>query len=289
MVYGAIEAGGTKFVCAISSDGQSIAERVSIATTQPEETMAQVYQFFDQFKLTAMGIGSFGPIDSNPSSAQYGQILSTPKQGWSSFDFLGAVKKRYSIPVAWTTDVNAAAYGEAKNGSAQDVEHSIYLTVGTGIGGGFVSEGVIKEGIGHAEMGHIFVAKHEGDYFDGICPFHKGCLEGLASGSAISARYQKKAQELTLNQEVWELEAFYLAQAVYNYSLLHRPERIILGGGVMKQKQLYHLIQAQVDKLNQTYISLPDLASYVVAPALGDNAGIIGCLILAQEQIKLSN
>ncbi|WP_138420353.1 ROK family protein [Aquibacillus sediminis] len=283
MYYGAIEAGGTKFVCAISNDQLEIIERVSIPTTKPEETMEQVFAFFDQYSLHSIGIGSFGPIDVNKNSDTYGYITTTPKSGWKQFDFVGTVKQRYDIPVAWTTDVNAAAYGEYKKGNAQHSNSCIYLTVGTGIGGGAVVDGKIQQGYGHPEMGHLLVRPHPNDDYQGFCPYHQGCLEGLAAGPAIENRYNKKGQELEEVDEVWEMEAFYLAQALVNYTLILRPEKIILGGGVMKQKQLFPLIREEFANQMKQYVETPDLNQYIIDPGLGDNAGITGCLILATE------
>jgi fructokinase len=283
MLYGAIEAGGTKFVCAVSNGQFEIIDRISIPTTSPTETLDQVFNFFDQFSLKSIGIGSFGPIDVNKNSKTYGYVTSTPKKGWSNFDFLGSIKERYQIPVAWTTDVNAAAFGECKKGNAQSCQSCLYLTIGTGIGGGAVINGRILEGYGHPEMGHLLVRSHPEDSYQGSCPYHGDCLEGLAAGPAIEKRYDKKGYELEGEDKVWEIEAYYLVQALVSYTLTLRPERIILGGGVMKQKQLFPLIRSEFIKLMNNYVPTPDVNQYIVEPGLGDNAGIIGCLLLAGE------
>ncbi|AAK79490.1 MULTISPECIES: ROK family protein [Clostridium] len=287
MMYGAIEAGGTKFVCAVSDENLNIIERESIKTTIPEETMTLVFKFFDKFKLEAIGIGSFGPIDVNKKSKTYGYITNTPKQGWANYDFVGAVKNRYNIPIGWTTDVNAAALGELKKGAAVNLESCVYLTVGTGIGGGAVVKGKLLEGYGHPEMGHILVRRHEKDTYEGKCPFHKDCLEGMAAGPAIEARWGKKAYDLTDKNEVWEMEAYYIAQGLMTYTLTLSPERIVLGGGVMKQLQLFPLIRKHLEKLMANYVAMPNLEEYIVPPALKDNAGITGCLLLAMDSKKL--
>ncbi|MCD2345687.1 ROK family protein [Clostridium guangxiense] len=284
-MYGAIEAGGTKFVCAVSDEKLNILERVSIKTTVPAETMNLVFEFFDKFKVEAVGIGSFGPIDVNKKSKTYGYITNTPKKGWANYDFVGAMKKRYNVPIGWTTDVNAAALGELKKGAAVGLDSCIYLTVGTGIGGGAVVNGKLLEGYGHPEMGHVLVRKHEADKYAGNCPFHETCLEGVAAGPAIEARWGKKAYDLTDKDEVWEIEAYYLAQALMTYTLILSPERIILGGGVMKQLQLFPLVRKELEKLMANYVSMPNLDEYIVPPALGDNAGITGCLLLAKDSI----
>jgi fructokinase len=284
-MYGAIEAGGTKFVCAVSNDQFEMIEKVSIPTTTPEETLKQVFNFFDQFEMKSMGIGSFGPIDVNTKSENYGYITTTPKKGWSHFNFLGTVKDRYNIPIAWTTDVNAAAYGEFKEGSAKGENGCLYLTVGTGIGGGVITNGEILEGFGHPEMGHILVRRHPDDEYKGKCPYHDHCLEGLAAGPSLENRYGKKGNELEAIKRVWEIEAFYIAQALVNYTLILRPEKIILGGGVMKQTQLFPLIRNEFKQMINNYVPTPNLDQYIVKPGLGDNAGIIGCLLLGANAI----
>ena len=282
-MFGAIEAGGTKFVCAVSDENFTIKERVSIPTTTPEETMTEVFSFFDQYELTAIGIGSFGPIDVNKESDTYGYITSTPKTAWKFYDFLGSVKNRYSVPIGWTTDVNAAALGEIKLGAAKGLKSCVYLTVGTGIGGGAVINGELLEGYGHPEMGHIPVRLHPNETYKGTCPYHGDCLEGIAAGPAIEGRFGKKGHLLTDQEEVWEMEAYYLAQALMNYTLILSPERIVLGGGVMKQKQLYPLVRQKFAELINDYVQVPDLEQYIVAPGLEDNAGILGSLLLAAD------
>jgi len=279
MYYGGIEAGGTKFVCAVSNEQLEMVERVSIPTTTPEATLKAVFEFFDPYELKSIGIGSFGPIDVNPKSATYGYVTSTPKLAWKDYDFLGAVKSRYPVPVAWTTDVNAAALGELKKGAAQGLESCLYLTVGTGIGGGAVVKGQLLEGFGHPEMGHILLRRHPEDTFEGFCPYHGDCLEGLAAGPAIEKRFGKKGFELEESHPAWKLEAYYLAQAMMNYILIVSPEKIILGGGVSKQLQLFPLIREELAKLMNDYVDMPE----IVPPLLGDNAGITGALLLAEQ------
>lgn len=284
-MLGAIEAGGTKFVLAVSDDEFNIIERQSIPTTTPEETFEKVFEFFDQYDVSAIGIGSFGPIDVNIKSETYGYITSTPKTAWEHTDFIGVMKERYSVPMGWTTDVNAAALGELTYGAAKGKESCLYLTVGTGVGGGAVIKGEPLEGFGHPEMGHILVRKHPEDHFEGLCPYHGDCLEGLAAGPALEKRYGKKAQELTNNEQVWEIEAHYLAQALMSYTLTLSPEKIILGGGVMKQAQLFPLIRDKFIRLMNDYVQTPDMEEFIVSPQLKDDAGITGCLILAQRAL----
>ncbi|WFA08089.1 ROK family protein [Tissierella sp. Yu-01] len=287
-MLGSIEAGGTKFVCAVGDKNLNVVDRISFSTTTPEETMKKVFEFFNAYKdLKAIGIGSFGPIDINKNSPRYGYITSTPKLEWKDFNFLGAVKKHYHIPIGWTTDVNAACLGEYEVGSAVKNDSCIYLTIGTGIGGGAIVKGKFIEGFGHPEMGHILVRRHpKDDNFQGWCPYHGDCLEGLAAGPSVEKRYGMKAQDLGPDHEVWEILAYYLAQALFNYTLVLRPEKIILGGGVMKQPQLLEMIKKEFMALLGDYIEISEIDEYIVKPILGDNAGIIGGLILAKEACK---
>jgi fructokinase len=283
MYYGSIEAGGTKFVCAVGDQEGNIAARASFPTTIPEETIPQVIEFFKQYTLKAIGIGSFGPIDIKPNSPTYGFITSTPKPGWRNYPFVQAIQEQFSVPVGFNTDVNAAALGELRNGAGQGLESCLYITVGTGIGAGAVVQGKLVQGISHPEMGHILVRRHPEDLYKGKCPYHKDCLEGLAAGPAIEERWGKNGMELAEETAVWEMEAHYIAQALAQYILILSPEKIIVGGGVMKQTQLFPLIQQKVADILNQYVELPDLSTYIVPPALGDNAGITGALLLGVE------
>lgn len=284
-MLGAIEAGGTKFVCAVSDADLNIVDKVTILTKSPELTLQEVIEFFSKHAIQAIGIGSFGPIDVNDESDTFGYITNTPKEAWQNTDFVGTIRKHFDVPVGWTTDVNAAALGEFELGAARGTSSCIYITVGTGIGGGAIMNGKLLQGFGHPELGHMFIKKHPEDDFSGNCPFHQTCLEGLASGPAIEKRYGHKALNLADQKEVWELEAYYIAQAIVNLTLTLSPERIILGGGVMKQNQLYPLIRNQFASLLNGYVSTPDLAEYITAPELEDDAGIMGSLLLARQQL----
>ncbi|ALS02015.1 fructokinase [Enterococcus silesiacus] len=282
--YGSIEAGGTKFVCAVADENLQIIERISLPTTLPEETLNQVIDFFDSYQLKALGVGSFGPIDVNRDSSTYGYITSTPKIGWTNMDLLGALKAHFNIPIAWTTDVNAAAYGEIHLGAGKGTQSCIYLTVGTGIGGGAVVNGAVLQGVSHPEMGHITVQRYPNDTLECVCPYHDNCLEGLAAGPALEKRTGIKGQLLEEDHDAWEIEAFYLAQALMNYTLVLSPEKIILGGGVMKQTHLFPKIRESLERQVGGYVSLPALDEYIVGCDLGDNSGTMGCLLLAKEQ-----
>ncbi len=286
-MLGAIEAGGTKIVCAVAPKEAltQIAERISIPTGTPQETMPKIIAFFKNYQIEAIGIGSFGPIDVDPSSPTYGFITNTPKLAWKHFDFLGTMKKAFDVPYFWTTDVNAAAFGELKHGSAVGNENCIYITVGTGIGGGVVLNGKVIEGKGHPEIGHIYINQLVHDSFEGNCPYHKNCLEGLAAGPAIEARAGKPAQNLAAGDPAWKLEAHYLAEACVNYTLSFSPEKIIFGGGVMKQAHLFPLVREKFTELLNGYLLISQVDQYIVPCDLQDNAGIVGCLALAKETL----
>lgn len=287
-MLGSIEAGGTKIVCAVAEkeNVNEIIDSITIATTTPQENLPQIIAFFGKYTLDALGVGSFGPIDVDTSSETYGYITNTPKLAWKNFNFLGKLKEALDCPIFWTTDVNIAAFGELSYGAAQKYENCIYLTVGTGIGGGVVVNGHILEGKGHPELGHIYINQKAEDTFAGVCPYHHNCLEGLASGPAIALRTGQKGQELTEDHDVWEMEADYLAQACVSYTLSFSPEKIILGGGVMKQKQLFPLIRKHYQHLLNNYVSVGDLDEFIVPCQLQDQSGIIGGLALADTLIK---
>lgn len=286
MILGALEAGGTKMVCAIGDEYGNLADRCSIPTETPELTMPKLISYFQKYNIEALGIGTFGPADLNPSSKTYGYITTTPKLAWTNYNIRGAFADALHIPVAFDTDVNAAALGEASFGCMQNIKNGIYITIGTGIGVGILSEGNLLHGMLHPEGGHILLARHSGDSYKGCCPYHSNCFEGLAAGPAIEGRYGKKAIELTDIPEVWELEADYIAKALSNYILILSPERIVLGGGVMHQEQLFPLIRKKTAEYLNGYIKtkeLENLDTYIVPPSLNDNQGVLGCLKLAHR------
>lgn len=285
MLIGGIEAGGTKFVCGIGDEKGEILERISFPTETPEITLRKVIDFFKDKNINALGVGSFGPVDLNSNSSTYGFITKTPKLAWTDFNIVGYLKKYFSVPVFFDTDVNGAALGEAVWGAAKGLKSCVYLTVGTGIGGGAFVSGKLIHGMLHPEMGHIIIKRHPKDSYRGKCPFHQDCLEGLASGPAIEERWGVKGHNLPSDHFAWDLEAYYIAQALVNYILILSPEKIILGGGVMKQKQLFPKIREEVKRLLNGYIQtesiLKSLDSYIVPPTLEDNAGLLGAIALA--------
>ncbi len=285
MIIGAIEAGGTKFVCGIGDEDGNIIHRISFPTTTPEETLNKAIEYFKDKDIEALGVGSFGPIDLNKSSKTYGYITKTPKVGWNNTGIVGVLKKSFNIPIAFDTDVNGAALGELMWGGAKGLKSSLYITVGTGIGAGAVVDGEMVHGLLHPEMGHIYVRRHPEDNYSGKCIYHGDCLEGLAAGPAIEARWNIKGSELPVDHKAWDMEAYYLAQALVNFILILSPEKIILGGGVMKQSQLFPKIRKNVLELLSDYVQkdeiLKDIDNYIIYPALGDNAGLCGALALA--------
>lgn len=295
-LYGAIEGGGTKFVCAIGTGPNDIRAEARFPTTTPEETMGQALDFFKQQEenfgeLTAIGFACFGPLDPNPASPTYGHILPTPKPGWSHADVVCMVSSAFDIPIAFDTDVNGAALGEWRWGKAQGLKTFIYLTVGTGVGGGAYVEGNLLHGLIHPEMGHITVKHDMGkDPFEGICPFHGDCLEGLASGVAIEKRWGQRGGTLPQDHPAWDLEADYIAQALANYSLTLSPQRIIVGGGVGSLPHLMPKVQTKTrDYLNgyiQSPVILENIESYIVSPGLGNRSGILGAIALAEQALQ---
>ncbi|MDR3191265.1 MAG: ROK family protein [Lactobacillaceae bacterium] len=283
-LLGAIEAGGTKFVLAVADHDYNIIARTEFSTLDGAKTLDQVIAFFDQFdEIDAMGVASFGPIDINENSNTYGHVLDTPKPGWAGYDFLGRLQAWRDIPYYWTTDVNGAGWAEFMTGAAKDVDNMVYLTVGTGIGAGIVSNGRLLAGDGHPEAGHIIIKKHPQDTYQGRCPFHHdNCLEGLAAGPAIEERWSTSAKELPDEHIAWEIEADYLAQAAVNYTLILRPEKIVFGGGVPHREIIFPLIRAKFAELLNGYLPVPELAEYIVPVENGDNAGVLGCFYLAK-------
>lgn len=287
MLLGAIEAGGTKFICSVGNDMGEVLHKEIFPTTTPIETMSKVIKFLGQYEIKSLGIGCFGPLDLNEASKTYGYITSTLKTQWQNFDILGALKEKFQIPIAFNTDVNAAALGEATWGAAKDIDTFIYITVGTGIGVGLIAGGKIYHGLTHPEMGHILVKRHEEDEFEGACSFHSDCLEGLASGVAIEKRWGCIGKEIPSNHKAWEIEAYYLAQAIVTYILTLSPKKVIIGGGVLKQQHLLPMVRRNVINILNGYLQINDIVnnidSYIVSPVLGDNAGVCGGLALAKQ------
>jgi fructokinase len=285
-LYGGIEAGGTKFVCAVAEQPTaSPIDEVTLPTTTPEATIHETIAFFKRYDLKALGIGSFGPVDLHIESPSYGYITATPKPGWRNTD-LAVRCAALTVPVGFDTDVNAAALGEWRYGGGQGAECVVYITVGTGIGGGAVINGRLLHGLIHPEMGHILVRRHPEDEYAGHCPYHRDCLEGMACGPALAERWGRPAGELPPGHRAWEFEAHYLAQAITAILYTLSPQRVILGGGVMHQKQLFPLIRHKTAELLNGYLQSPaildQIDTLIVPPGLGDRSGAVGALELAR-------
>jgi fructokinase len=287
-LYGAIEAGGTKFVCAIGAHDGRILDETRIETRDPTTTLTDVCRYFHSAAhkfgdLTAIGIGAFGPLDLKPASPTFGFITSTPKPGWKHTDLAGALKLGLDKPIYLDTDVNAAALGEQRWGAGQLLDSLAYITVGTGIGVGVVHHGHPIHGLMHPELGHIYVRRHPADSsFAGICPYHRDCLEGLACGAAIVARTGRALRDAPPEDPIWAVEVDYLGQLCALLVLSHSPQRILIGGGVM-QERMYAGIQERMLHWLHDYIGAEELRSshYITAPGLGDSSGVKGALSLA--------
>jgi fructokinase len=290
---GGVEGGGTKFVCAVGTGPDDIRAEARFKTTTPEETLSQVAGFFKQQetslgRLAAIGFACFGPLDPKPDSPTYGHILATPKPAWSGANVVGMLRSSFDVPIAFDTDVNGAALGERLWGGARGLHTFIYLTIGTGIGGGAFVEGKLLHGLLHPEMGHIAV-KHdfEKDPFEGVCPFHGDCFEGLATGVAIEKRWGRRGETLPKDHPAWDLEADYIAQALASYSFMLSPQRIIVGGGVGSVPHLLPRVREKTREYINGYIRSPvileNIETYIVAPGLGNKSGILGAIALAKE------
>lgn len=295
-LYGGIEAGGTKFVCAVGTGPDDIRAEVRFPTTSPAETIQKAISFFDEQQkllnrpLTAIGIAAFGPLDPNRASATFGFITSTPKPGWQNADLAGEIRRAMRLPVGFDTDVNGAALAEGRWGAAHGLDTFLYLTIGTGIGGGGMVGGKLMHGLIHPEMGHIRLPHdRQLDPFEGACPYHGDCLEGLAAGLALEKRWGVRAETLAQDHPAWELEAHYLGLALSNFICTLSPQRIILGGGVMSQPHLFPLVRAKTVELLNGYVQSPqilqNIAEYIVPPALGAQAGVLGAFALAKAAL----
>ncbi len=295
-MLGGIEAGGTKFVCGIGT-GPDDLRTAQFPTSPPDITLASVIAFFKEqagANLEAVGIGSFGPVDLDRSSPGFGHITSTPKPGWANFDLVGAVETGLNVPVEFDTDVNGALLGEARWGAARGLSDAVYITIGTGIGGGALVHGEVVHGLVHPEMGHLRIPHDLArDPYAGGCPYHGDCLEGLAAGPAMQARWGMPAGVLPPDHPGWALEAHYLALGLVNLAVTLSPRRFLLGGGVMQQPHLFGLIRQEFARLLNKYVQHPDiierLDDYIQPPQLGSRAGVLGTLVLAEQALARSS
>ena len=289
-LFGGIEGGGTKFVCAVGSGPNEIIEEARFPTTTPDETTGKAIHFFKKYldgpqKITALGVATFGPIDPVKSSPTYGHILPTPKAGWSNYDIVSALKKELELPIHFDTDVNGAALAEAKWGAGKGCDTVLYITIGTGIGGGLYINGSLSHGLLHPEMGHIRIPHDlSKDPFKGSCPFHTDCFEGLAAGPSIEKRWGQKAETLPKDHPAWDIETDHIANALANYILTISPQKIIVGGGVAQQEHILPMVHSKVLKVLNGYVQseqiTKNISSYIVLPELGNMAGVLGALAL---------
>jgi fructokinase len=288
-LYGGMEGGGTKFVCAAGDGRGAIVEEIRIPTTSPIDTLDQAIAFFKNFEMAAIGLASFGPLDLNPASPTYGTVTATPKPGWTGSDILAPFKREFNLPLSFDLDVNSAAFGEfflvPEN---KGLDSLAYFTIGTGIGAGFIINGKVAHGLSHPEAGHMRLPHdRKKDPFPGICPFHGDCFEGMCCGPALASRWRKPAESLPDNHPAWELEAMYIAYALVNVILTVSPQRIVLGGGVMNHRRLFPSIRNKVRVLLNGYPALPTLTGsmeeYIVPPALGNRSGVLGALAMAKK------
>lgn len=286
-----IEGGGTKFVCAYGTGPENLKGRTVIRTESPAITMKALIEYIREVDarqpITGIGASVFGPLDLDRDSPTYGYITTTPKSDWRNFNFLGAFKQEFSCPVGFDTDVNAAAISEYHWGAAKNVSDMLYLTVGTGIGGGAIVNHQLAHGAMHPEMGHILIPPDKNDNFRGVCGYHGNCLEGLASGPSLKERWQvKSALDLSEDHPGWEFEAGYLGIALANYSLILSPKKIVIGGGVMRQDHLLPKIHRRFIQHLNGYLQNPkvieQVENYIVKPGLEENAGVLGAIAIAE-------
>ena len=289
-IYGGIEGGGTKFNCAVGNSPENIIAEARFATTTPAETIGQVIEFFTPYasQLQGIGLGSFGPFDADPASPTYGYITTTPKPHWGNTNILGMLQQKLNLPIAVDMDVAVAGLGEAKWGASKNDSHSLYLTIGTGIGGGYIINGRPLRGLVSLEMGHIRLARDpQLDPFRGACPYHGDCFEGLAAGPAVEKRFGQRGETLPDDHPFWELEAGYIAQALINFILTLAPQRIIIGGGVMQKDFMFPTVRRKVQELLNGYINhamlLKQIDEYIVPPALGARSGMLGAIALIMD------
>ena len=288
-LYGSLEAGGTKFVCAVGDKEFNVVEKLQFKTTTPIETLNNAIEFFKKFdNLVSLAIGSFGPIDIDKSSKTYGYITSTPKPNWSNTDVVGTLQKALNIPVYFTTDVNSSAYGEMY--ARKDINTLVYFTIGTGIGAGVITNNHFIGELGHPEIGHIYVNKHPVDLkndFKGICPYHDGCLERMAAGPSIEKRCGIRGENILSDDPVWDIEAYYIAQSAVYATVTFRPQVIVYGGGVFSNDFMLKKVKEEFKKLLNNYLPIPNVDDYIVTPAIENNgSATLGNFVLAKKLIE---
>lgn len=288
ILIGSIEAGGTKMICAVGTIEGKIIEEVQFPTLTPPESIPKMLEFFKKFPIKALGIATFGPVVLDKNAPNYGCLTTKIKPGWQNFSYLNAFKE-LNVPIGLDTDVNGSCIGEMSFGAAKGLKNVVYITIGTGIGIGVCSEGNLVHGIQHPEGGHIYLSRREDDKGKCVCPYHNSCFEGLAGGPSLQQRYNLSHEEMQKRPEIWDLEAYYIAQAILSYIYIVCPQRIILGGGVMQQTQLYPLIRQKLKEVNNEYYScaaMDDLDSLIVPESLKGKQGILGGITLGYNALK---
>lgn len=297
-IFAGIEAGGTKFVCSVGDGPDTLLPPISFETTTPAQTVERTVEYLHKQQdlngpIIAIGLASFGPLDPRLDSPKYGYITTTPKPGWADFDIVSAIRSHFDVPIGFDTDVNGAALGEWRWGAGRGLDTFVYLTIGTGIGGGGFINGKLVHGMVHPEMGHMLI-RHDldRDPFPGTCPYHGDCFEGLASGPAIERRWGQPAISLTPDHPAWDLEAEYLALGLVNLIMSLSPQKVILGGGVMQQRHIFALLRKKVQQLLNGYLQTPEILEqidqYIVPPDLGNRSGVLGAVALAENAFEQS-
>jgi len=291
-LYGGVEAGGTKFVCVLASGPKDIRAERRFPTTTPDETLGNVIEFFRQntqeAPIAALGVSCFGPVDLDLESPTYGFITTTPKPGWAQTDVVNTLRSALNVPIGFDTDVNGAALGEYVWGAAQGADPCLYMTFGTGVGGGILANGKPLHGLVHPEVGHMRVAHDwQADPFAGFCPFHGDCLEGMAAGPALEKRWGQRGEALPPDHPAWNLEAGYIAEALANLVCILSPKRIVVGGGVMQNGTMFDQVRAEVKRRLNGYVQSPAILehidTYIVPPGLGGYSGVLGAIALAAQ------
>lgn len=285
-MFGSIEFGGTKIRCAIIDENGNLIDQIRINTSKPEINIKEIEEFYKNKRVVALGVGAFGPIDINKNSASYGVIKNTPKQEWIDFNLLKNLSMIIDTKIEIVTDVGLSAIGEYNGGAGKNYQSMLYLTIGTGIGGAYIQDGKIINGLSHPEMGHIDITRDPDDHVKSVCMYHDNCLEGLASGPSIKERKGVEATQIDINDLVFDTTSNYIAKALYTYSLILRPNVIILGGGLMNKDGFIQKVRDKFDKLKGDYIDLPSSESYIIKPKLGDDSALVGGYYLAKQLVN---
>ncbi|MDU4715482.1 MAG: ROK family protein, partial [Anaerococcus sp.] len=282
-MYGSIEFGGTKIKCASFDEKGKLIDDCWIDTKNPCENLEEIGKFYKKNPVEALGVGAFGPIDLNENSKTYGYIQNTPKKLWANYDLLGNLKKQVCQKIKIVTDVALSLIGEANKGAGEKLNSSLYLTIGTGIGGAYIQNGKLLNGFSHPEMGHINIKRIKDDDFKSICTYHEDCLEGLACGPSVQKRLGKNPKEADINEKAFKIAANYIAQAIYTYTLVLRPEIVIIGGGLINKNGFIEIIREEFDKIKGEYVPIKNSKDYIVKPKLENDSALIGGYLLAKS------